>query len=153
MIEKSEELKDYINNYFWNKTPDDVRIMIDKYPGLIRMHKYCSCYIDINGKSKYVSISGIDFPAMEGFSPSEFVKGDKKAIKLIQEESELEKNLTSTKNRIRCTLSHLRSYKKIKDEFPEAYKYIVEELDGKPIHETNKDLCTDIEKLRAELNS
>lgn len=61
---------------------------------------------------------------------------------------QLEDSKRTLKNKIICTLTDLKTYNNIKNEFPEAYKALID------IDKKNKGLdpCTKIETLRAELN-
>lgn len=148
--EKRLELIEYINNHFNGLTPKDVLQFQKKYPDIIKTKTSICDYISINGEKEYTDIYNLDFVNMEVFKPKEFIETDEIAIRLITEQKELSKKAKQTFNKVECTLSKLRSYNRIKNEFPEAYKFIMEEVDDMPVQ--TKDLCTDIEKLRAELN-
>lgn len=65
--------------------------------------------------------------------------------------SDLKDKRTTLKNQIKCTLSKLGTYAKIRNEFPEAYKELMI-IDETPIDST-ENLCGDVEALRAELSS
>ena len=58
----------------------------------------------------------------------------------------LEKNII--RNQIKCTLNTLKTYNRIKANFPEAYDVLLYQVDKEPI----PNLCDDIEELRAKLN-
>ena len=53
-------------------------------------------------------------------------------------------------NQIKCTLSKLRTYKRIEQEFPEAYKVLITQVDKLPAIDN---LCDNVEELRAKLNT
>jgi hypothetical protein len=65
--------------------------------------------------------------------------------------SDLKDKRTTLRNQIKCTLSKLSTYAKIRNEFPEAYKELMV-IDETPIDST-ENLCGDVEALRAELSS
>lgn len=68
---------------------------------------------------------------------------------LVKEYIEVENKKTQLRSKIKCTLNTLKSYARIKNEFPEAYKLLVEKIDKEVLNVD--DPCTDIESLRAEL--
>lgn len=56
-------------------------------------------------------------------------------------------------NKIKCTLSKLNTYKKIKENFPEAYSTIVSVIDSETVVDSEGNLCDNVEELRAVLNN
>lgn len=68
---------------------------------------------------------------------------------LVKEYIEVESKKNQLKSKIKCTLNTLKSYARVKNEFPEAYKLLVEKIDKEVV--SADDPCTDIESLRAEL--
>lgn len=53
--------------------------------------------------------------------------------------------------KIQCTLSKLKTYNRIRDNFPEAYDVLITQVDKSSKEEV--DVCTDVEKLRAQLKA
>lgn len=55
--------------------------------------------------------------------------------------------------KVECTLENLRSYKKIQEEFPEAFKVLIEQVDQEGSVEEHTNMCDSVENVRAELSS
>lgn len=79
----------------------------------------------------------------------------KKIMLLVEKIGDINIKYNSTKNKIKCTISKLNTYNKVRSNFPEAYKaleIIHQKETGKVEENKEKDtLCDDVEKLRAEL--
>lgn len=144
--EISKKIGDIVFTEMKKQIPEDLILMYEKYPnsfdeieGFWFRHEYFSFY---NNKKipKYVREEKF-------FRDNEKLVND--IVKLLEEQREIEKNKNQLYNKIRCTLESLKTYKKIEMNFPEAYKVLIEDVEGLRF----KDLCTDVEKLRAELTN
>jgi len=99
---------------------------------------------DTNGYSAYV-------PFGDYFADYDNASGEEQAsmVPLVDAYVAAKDILRSTRNRISCMLSNLRTHKKIADEFPEAYTVLCELL---KLPENKSNRCDDVEKLRADLS-
>ncbi len=101
-------------------------------------------------------IISVNFPSETGSDWEEVSKLNPEISQLLTEYFELESKKCQMKKKIICTLEKLKSYSKIRDNYPEAYTLLIE-LDKK--WNTNKSseekviLCDSVENLRAELSS
>lgn len=134
----SKELYDLLKS----KIPTDVLEMHKKYPQYFRCFRYVYLHRSIYFE-KYLPGNDNLFDNLS--------EEEKALFNLKAEDYEKQrKEINIYKNRIICTLSKLRSVKRIKENFPEAYE-IYCNLTDTPIT-TSLGLCDDIEKLRAELS-
>lgn len=127
--------------------PKDVFEFYAKYPNLVKIRS--SIYDDIRHLYFEKPLPSFDVSIKDLIS-----KNKQLEIFLNQNEnilSDLKDKRTTLKNQIKCTLSKLSTYAKIRDEFPEAYKELMI-IDETPIDST-ENLCGDVEALRAELSS
>ena len=74
----------------------------------------------------------------------------KKALLIWNQEiKDLEDEERKVKNQIRCTVSKLKTYKKLQDNFPEAYEVLILKVDmNMELHDS---LCDSVEELRAKI--
>lgn len=150
--DKIEKLKEKIgkkvDEYVVQFVSPDVLKLYEKYS--YYMHRGPS--IGIYSKDGYEFSHYTKLPKIEEKHQDHKFKSDEKLNKLIRNEveqlRELKKKKNSLRNKISCVLSDLKTYNKIKNEFPEAYKVLVEQVDGATIV---KDTCTEVESVRAEL--
>lgn len=63
----------------------------------------------------------------------------------------LDQDRKTLENKVRCTLSKLKTYDKVKKEFPEAYEILITQIDGEELKEEKTNMCDDVEALRAKL--
>jgi hypothetical protein len=105
-------------------------------------------------KDNFLFYSEIDLPKRdEKFKEANLnIKNQPELFDLIKKDIEEYESLVKAKsvfrNKLQCVLGDLKTYNKIKNEFPEAYKVLIEKVDKEKI---NKDTCTSVEELRAEL--
>ena len=122
---------------------EDLLVIYNKYPESIKMIG-CAYFegLYINSKVPYVSMDSYGV-----IKSNEKLKS--KLLLLSKEHAILKLKKKEFEGKIKCTLSKLKTYKKIKDNFPEAYKILIEEIDKES--NQKEDLCTNVEELRAEL--
>lgn len=151
--EKIEKLKESIghkvDNYLKQFIPKDVLKLHEKY-------SYYMCkgpFIGLYSKDGYEFTHYPTLPKLEEKYRDHKFREDKDFIALIERDVEELKDLrikkNSLKNKVSCVLSDLKTYTKIKNDFPEAYSILIEKVDGQ---KEVKDTCTEVESLRAELN-
>lgn len=142
----TDKIGEFLSKTLLEKAPKDVEEFYKKYPNL------CISANPFYVGGKWISVKAPFF----GEENNKILDSDpafKQCIKNYGDELEnLKKKRITLKNKIICTLSKLNSYRKIEMEFPEAYKVLINEVDKNPLSK-EVDACTDIEKLRAELNS
>lgn len=112
-----------------------------------------SIYSDC-GKGNYLFSYHPNLPKVNpGFKEEDFSRNKELNQRIendVNKYLSLVKEKQVMKNKIACALSGLKTYSKIKNEFPEAYIILVEKVDGIT---KEKDSCTNIEELRAELTT
>ena len=69
---------------------------------------------------------------------------------LIKEYQTFISNKQTIRNKVSCVISDIKTYNKLKNEFPEAYDILIKQID-KEVESDDK--CTSVEELRAELTS
>lgn len=131
--------------------PEEVLDFEKAYPNLVVKQEYIRFETENHNFYLYPKT-----PAFFKNAKKEFLKKDTPLVINLEfaakewEALRLKKN--KLQNQIKCALSKLKSYKKIQDNFPEAYKVLIEEVDKEEIKDPSN-LCDDVEKLRAELSS
>ena len=146
-IDKQNEvvlkMEDLLAKEAWRLVPEDLLVIYNKYPESIKMIG-CAYFegLYINSKVPYVSMDSYGV-----IKSNEKLKS--KLLLLSKEHAILKLKKKEFEGKIKCTLSKLKTYKKIKDNFPEAYKILIEEIDKES--NQKEDLCTNVEELRAEL--
>jgi len=147
------QLQDRVNAIL----PPEIESIVDRYPSMQPLLFYRS--IPINDLLKIKSVctyetipfDGIGMPKMfyneyldelKRFFEKDILEWSKKAC-------EFKKLGNETRNRVACALDHINTEKQLQDNFPEAYKILIE-IKGKQ-KEGNK--CDSVENTRAFLSS
>lgn len=147
------QLQDRVNAIL----PPEIESIVDRYPSMQPLLFYRSISINdllkIKGVCIYETIpfDGIGMPKMfyneymddlKRYFEKDILEWSKKAYELKKLENE-------TRNRVACALDHINTEKQLQDNFPEAYKILIE-IKGKQ-KEENK--CDFVENTRAFLLS
>lgn len=143
-------MKEQLEKELIKHLPPDVIDFWVKYPDRLRMQESVTLGRDFGWS--YISLEiptlGIDIEKeiLTEMSPI------KKALLIWNQEiKDLEDEERKVKNQIRCTVSKLKTYKKLQDNFPEAYEVLILKVDmNMELHDS---LCDSVEELRAKLNS
>ena len=154
---KNEKAKqeDALNTFFKEKAmeliPKDVIEFWVKHPEYTRTSDCHYC----NFKNDKFFYFHSEIPVMEGYDKSIvkecLAKNAEEFEKRFASYEELKKYEIQLRNKIMCNLSKLNTYKRVKDNFPEAHAILCKIMDT-PV-EVNLNLCDSVENLRAELNS
>jgi hypothetical protein len=130
--------------------PEDIKSMLGKYPDFFSINE--RPYISMQ-KGMYVKCENVISCLWNDIRASFEETKDTLYVHLsalMEQRLDLKVAQRKTENRIKCTLSNLKSYKRIKDEFPEAYVILCKIDESNVGGDTS---CDDIEKLRAELSA
>lgn len=160
--DKLESLKDQVRLKIEESLKSDyskeVLDFFDKYPKIVNKCQGISIYWNFDGYKDYkftvypnlpkYTNEGVDLDKI--FTHKDGVRRDVIAS-LMDEYCQVTKKIDELRNKIKCTLNTLKSYTRIKNEFPEAYKLLVEKIDKEVLNVD--DPCTDVEALRAELTA
>jgi hypothetical protein len=137
--------------------PPEIKSIVDRYPSMQPLLFYKNIPTNELLKTKNVTIykaillDGIGMPKMfyneymddlKCYFEKDILEWSKKAYELKKLENE-------TRNRVACALNHIKTEKQLQDNFPEAYKILIE-IKGKQKKE-NK--CDSVENTRAFLSS
>lgn len=137
--------------------PPEIKSIVDRYPSMQPLLFYKSIPTDELLKTKNktiykaIPLDGIGMPKMfyneymddlKRYFEKDILEWSKKAYELKKLENE-------TRNRVACALNHIKTEKQLQDNFPEAYKILIE-IKGKQ-KEENK--CDSVENTRAFLLS
>lgn len=137
--------------------PPEIKSIVDRYPSMHPLLFYRSISTNDLLKAKSVCIyetiplDGIGMPKMfydeylddfKCFFEKDILEWSKKAYEFRRLENE-------TKNRVACALDYINTEKQLQDNFPEAYKILIEIKDKQK--EENK--CDSVENTRAFLSS
>ena len=137
--------------------PPEIKSIVDRYPSMQPLLFYKNIPTNELLKTKNVTIyktiplDGIGLPKMfyneyldelKRFFEKDILEWSKKACEFKKLENE-------TRNRVACALDHINTEKQLQDNFPEAYKILIE-IKGKQ-KEENK--CDSVENTRAFLSS
>lgn len=137
--------------------PPEIKSIVDRYPSM-QLFLFCK-NISTNEllKTKNVTIykaiplDGIGMPKMfyneymddlKRYFEKDILEWSKKAYELKKLENE-------TRNRVACALDHINTEKQLQDNFPEAYKILIE-IRGK---QKEENACDSVENARAFLSS
>lgn len=137
--------------------PPEIKSIVDRYPSMQPL-LFCK-NIPTNEllKTKNVTIykaiplDGIGMPKMfyneymddlKRYFEKDILEWSKKAYELKKLENE-------TRNRVACALDHINTEKQLQDNFPEAYKILIE-IRGK---QKEENACDSVENTRAFLSS
>lgn len=137
--------------------PPEIKSIVDRYPSMHPFLFYRSISINdllkIKGVCIYetIPLDGIGMPKMfydeylddfKCFFEKDILEWSKKVYEFRRLENE-------TKNRVACALDYINTEKQLQDNFPEAYKILIEIKDKQK--EENK--CDSVENTRAFLSS
>lgn len=158
--DKLESIKDQvrlkIEESLTKDYPKDVLDFFNKYPKLMVKCDSIPIYWTTKGQKDYRFSVYLNLPKYEenkGNLNKMFKEetGERVACisDLMDEYCQIEKKREELRGKIKCILNTLKSYARVKNEFPEAYKLLVEKIDKETL--PAEDFCTDIEGLRAEL--
>lgn len=136
----------------------EVLDFFDKYPKIVNKCTGISIYWNFDGYKDYKFTIYPNLPKYQDdevdlsklFTSKDGKRRDVIAT-LMDEYCQVEKKKNELRNKIKCTLNTLKSYARIKNEFPEAYKLLVEQIDKEVLNVD--DPCTDVEALRTELTA
>lgn len=143
--EKTTKTTRYLEAAVEVEAPASVRAMIGEYSQYLR--KMGTISAKFGGHWIYPDLSCIYIP--DALFNQVKAKIAPVMIERLDEIQKLKTNLKALKNKLTCALESLKTTKRLQNEFPEAFE-AYRAYNG--IIET-KDACTDIETLRAELNS
>lgn len=137
--------------------PPEIKSIVDRYPSMQPLLFYKNIPTNELLKQRMLTIykaiplDGIGMPKMfyneymddlKRYFEKDILEWSKKAYELKKLENE-------TRNRVACALNHIKTEKQLQDNFPEAYKILIE-IKGKQ-KEENK--CDSVENTRAFLLS
>lgn len=137
--------------------PPEIKSIVDRYPSMQPLLFYKNIPTNELLKTKNVTIykaiplDGIGMPKMfyneymddlKRYFEKDILEWSKKAYELKKLENE-------TRNRVACALDHINTEKQLQDNFPEAYKILIE-IRGKQKEENT---CDSVENTRTFLSS
>ena len=137
--------------------PKDIKSIVDRYSSMQPLLFYKNIPTNELLKTKNVTIykaiplDGIGMPRMFWDEYMDDLKRyfEKDILEWSKKAYELKKLENETRNRVACALDHINTEKQLQDNFPEAYKILIE-IKGKQ-KEENK--CDSVENTRAFLLS
>lgn len=137
--------------------PPEIKSIVDRYPSMQPFLFYKNIPTNELLKTKNVTIyktiplDGIGMPKMfyneymddlKRYFEKDILEWGKKAYELKKLENE-------TRNRVACALDHINTEKQLQDNFPKAYKILIE-IRGK---QKEENACDSVENTRAFLSS
>lgn len=136
--------------------PPEIKSIVDRYPSMQPLLFYKNIPTNELLKTKNVTIykaiplDGIGMPKMFWDEYMDDLKRyfEKDILEWSKKAYELKKLENETRNRVACALDHIKTEKQLQDNFPEAYKILIE-IKGKQ-KEENK--CDSVENTRAFLS-
>lgn len=160
LSDKLESLKDQVRLKIEESLkpdyPKEILDFFEKYPKVVNKCTGISIYWNFDGYKDYKFTVYPNLPKYinEGVDLGKIFThkdGLRRGVisDLMEEYCQVFKKRDELRNKIKCTLNTLKSYARIKNEFPEAYKLLVEKIDKEVLNAD--DPCTDVEALRAEL--
>lgn len=137
--------------------PPEIKSIVDRYPSMQPLLFYKNIPTNELLKTKNVTIykaiplDGIGMPRMFWDEYMDDLKRyfEKDILEWSKKAYEFKKLENETRNRVACALDHINTEKQLQDNFPEAYKILIE-IKGKQ-KEENK--CDSVENTRAFLLS
>lgn len=137
--------------------PPEIKSIVDRYPSMqpLLFYKNISTNELLKTKNviiyKTIPLDGIGLPKMFYNEYLDDLKRcfEKDILEWSKKAYELKKLENETRNRVACALDHINTEKQLQDNFPEAYKILIE-IKGKQ-KEENK--CDSVENTRAFLLS
>lgn len=139
-------LSDLINEFLIKEIPGEIFLFMKKYPNLLYSSK--TIYIPLNQGSLYLSV--IEYPSnyikTVYFIKSKDNTGEiSRSLDLLLMKAEAARIL---EKKVSCVLDNISTEKRLKDEFPEAYKVYTKSDET----EDTQNMCDSIENVRAELS-
>lgn len=156
-VKAEELLNEEISKVLIANTPLDIIKFWKKYPDFI--YKAQSFYFRIDGNDKAYVSPIAPFCGLGGEACNELINSLENKIYyhgLYYSMRDAENKFNKMRINIECALTNLRTYKRIKENFPEAYAVLVEKVDGEDIPVCNSDnsnLCDSVENIRAALSA
>lgn len=155
--EKLKKLLDLLNSEIdkicLENTPDDVKQILVKYPGLLA-HAESSVYI---GNFSWGSSTHFSYLRLNNYIPffhkeilNNLPKKNETIKKRIESYNQQSKEIGVLEKKLTCVLEHITTEKKLKKEFPEAYTALLK-IRNTPVIEEDSNLCDSIENVRASL--
>lgn len=145
------QLQDRVNAIL----PPEIESIVDRYPSMQPLLFYKDIptrdFLETMNVFEPIPFDGIGMPKMfyneyldelKRFFEKDILEWSKKVCEFKKLENE-------TRNRVACALDHINTEKQLQDNFPEAYKILIE-IKGKQ-KEENK--CDSVENTRAFLSS
>lgn len=145
LFEKAEKFwnstVEFVNEKYKEYLPKDILDFQEKYPKSVKVESTYINGIYVNLKYPYY------LEAREKFMQKyrEYISQKYEEYKDMREEG------NRLHNKIQCTLTKLGTYKRIKEEFPEAYTILMDLVDGGSTKGSS--ICDDVEGLRAQLST
>lgn len=137
--------------------PPEIKSIVDRYPSMQPLLFYKNIPTNELLKTKNVTIykaiplDGIGMPKMFWDEYMDDLKRyfEKDILEWSKKAYELKKLENETRNRVACALDHINTEKQLQDNFPEAYKILIE-IRGK---QKEENACDSVENTRAFLSS
>nr|DAK52172.1 MAG TPA: Nucleotide modification associated domain 5 [Caudoviricetes sp.] len=137
--------------------PPEIKSIVDRYPSMQPLLFYKNIPTNELLKTKNVTIykaiplDGIGMPRMFWDEYMDDLKRyfEKDILEWSKKAYELKKLENETRNRVACALDHINTEKQLQDNFPEAYKILIE-IRGK---QKEENACDSVENTRAFLSS
>ena len=137
--------------------PPEIKSIVDRYPSMQPLLFYKNIPTNELLKTKNVTIyktiplDGIGLPKMFYNEYLDDLKRcfEKDILEWSKKAYELKKLENETRNRVACALNHIKTEKQLQDNFPEAYKILIE-IRGK---QKEENACDSVENTRAFLLS
>lgn len=137
--------------------PPEIKSIVDRYPSMQPLLFYKNIPTNELLKTKNVTIykaiplDGIGMPKMFYNEYMDDLKRyfEKDILEWSKKAYELKKLKNETINRVACALNHIKTKKQLQDNFPEAYKILIEIKDK----QKEESKCDSIENTRAFLSS
>lgn len=145
LSEKTEKIwnstVEFANEKYKGYLPKDVLDFQEKYPKSVKVESIYINGIYVNLKYPYY------LEAREKLIQEyrKYISQKYKEYRDMREEN------SQLHNKIQCTLTKLGTYKRIREEFPEAYTILMELVDSGSTKGSS--ICDDVEGLRAQLST
>lgn len=143
-----------ISKLIITNAPLDVIKFWKEYPDYVRKTSNFYFKVDLNNKHW----TDIDAPyyGLTDHSANEMIKSSKDyefICNLYHDMRKAQKKYNEMFHKIECALNSLRTYNRIKENFPEAYAVLIEKVDKETLIENSENLCDSVENIRAELSA
>lgn len=152
--EKENETTEMLNTELMKLVPNIVKEVFAKYPEKIKKQEIRSRFIN-----KRYHVFKINVPRVCSLQELEEALNEtnesgssmsKKFKVFLSELDVLTRKQAEIKERIKTAISSIKTYGKLKTEFPEAYKVLIEQVDNKIFIEDSKN-SENIKELRNEI--